>query len=500
MTLERAGKPFAFRPVMMLVAVGLLLIAGALAAAYQYRSARVERQHQLVTQANILAASVTAAIVFNDRAAAQEYVNALMLDPRLDAAAVYNEFHGRVAGFHRAGSEPIADSLRDGEQLPPNQRLVEVPARQGATTVGRVYLRAAETPLIVQLARYSGVALLTVMAVLMLSVLAMAQSVLGRAHAALHKRATELAEANARLGAEMEQRARTEEALRQSQKMEAIGQLSGGIAHDFNNLLMIIKGSLTQLQDKLLQDDPAAGSTTPSVQERVAAGTGPDPVRAPPVVLHDPDLAERREARRRRIRRYLEVAQDGVERATSLTQRLLSFARQQPLSPKSLQLDALIRGMSALLEHSAGANVEIDYQFHSRGRVRCDAKQMENAILNLVGNARDAMPDGGRIVIRLDDIRVDETHPMNDLPHGDYLQLQVIDSGMGMSEEVRRRAFEPFFTTKPVGKGTGLGLSTIFGYVVQSGGAASIDSEIGRGTTINIVLPHASDKNPTETA
>jgi signal transduction histidine kinase len=500
MSANRAGKPFAFRPVMMLVAAGLLLIAGALAAAYQYRSARTERRHQLVTQANILAASVTAAIAFNDRAAAQEYVNALMLDPRLDAAAVYNEFHGRVAGFQRAGSEPIADILRNHEQLPPDQRLVEVPARQGAMTVGRVYLRAAETPLMMQLARYSGVALLTIMAVLMLSALAMAQNVLSRAHAALHKRATELAEANERLGAEMAQRARTEEALRQSQKMEAIGQLSGGIAHDFNNLLMIIKGSLTQLQDKLLQDDPASTRLASAAHERVAAGTAQDSVSDPSAPLQDPALAERRDARQRRIKRYLDVAQDSVERAASLTQRLLSFARQQPLSPKSLQLDTLIRGMSALLEHSVGANVKIGYQFHSRAFVRCDANQMENAILNLVGNARDAMPDGGRIVIKLDDVRVDAEHPMNDLPHGDYMRLQVVDNGVGMSEEVRQRAFEPFFTTKPVGKGTGLGLSTIFGYVEQSRGVASIDSEIGRGTTISIVLPHAPDENPSETA
>ncbi|GAA0240468.1 sensor histidine kinase [Rhodanobacter caeni] len=500
MSADGANKAFVFRPITMLVAVGLLLVAGALAAAYQYRTARIERRHQLVTQANILAASVTAAIAFNDRAAAQEYVNALMLDPRLDAVAVYNEFHGRVAGFQRAGSAPITDSLRDHERLPSDRRLVEVPARQGAMTVGRVYLRAAETPLLMQLARYSGVALLTIMAVLMLSALAMAQSVLSRAHAALRKRAIELAEANERLGAEMEQRARTEEALRQSQKMEAIGQLSGGIAHDFNNLLMIIKASLTQLQAKLLQDDPTSTGAASAAHERVTAVARPHPAGEPPALLRDAAAIERREAQQRRIKRYLDVAQDGVERAASLTQRLLSFARQQPLSPKTLRLDHLIRGMSALLEHSVGANVKIDYQLHSRGFVRCDANQMENAILNLVGNARDAMPDGGRIVIQLDDVRIDAANPMDDLPHGAYTRLQVVDNGVGMSEKVRQKAFEPFFTTKPVGKGTGLGLSTIFGYVVQSRGVASIDSEIGRGTTITIVLPHVPDDDPSEKA
>ncbi|QRP62882.1 hypothetical protein I6J77_12165 [Rhodanobacter sp. FDAARGOS 1247] len=474
-------RPYTFRPVMLLVAAGMLLIAGALAAAYQYHSARVERRHQLITQANILAASVTAAIAFDDRAAAQEYVNALMLDPRLDAAAVYNEAHRQVAGFQRAGSEPIADSLAADDRAPQQRQLVEVPARQGATTVGRVYLRAADTPLMVQLTRYSGVALLTIMAVLMLAVLAVAQGVLTRANDALHRRATELADANERLNIEMAQRARTEEALRQSQKMEAIGQLSGGIAHDFNNLLMIIKSSLTLLQQKLLQGDPSANGTPAS----------------PP---RERESHDGHEAREQRIRHYLDVAQDGIGRAASLTQRLLSFARQQPLSPRSLRLDVLVRDIHPLLEHSVGSGVEIDYRLDSRRPVLCDANQMENTILNLVVNARDAMPDGGRIVIGVDDLHIDADHPMQGLPDGDYVHLRVIDNGIGMSEEVRRKAFEPFFTTKPVGKGTGLGLSTIFGFIVQSRGLASIDSEPGRGTTIHIVLPHVAGEATFEVA
>ncbi|MGB3269883.1 MAG: ATP-binding protein [Rhodanobacter sp.] len=475
-------RPLPFRPAMMVAAVGLLVLAGALATAYQYHAARIEHRRQLVTQANILAASVTAAIAFDDRAAAQEYVNALKLDPRLDAAAVYNEAHRQVAGFHREGSAPIAD----GGSGAGDPRLVAVPARQGSTTVGRVYLRAAELPLIVQLTRYSGVVLLTIMAVLMLSALAVAQGVLTRAHASLRKRAEELVEANRRLSVEMEQRARTEEALRQSQKMEAIGQLSGGIAHDFNNLLMIIKGSLTLLQDKLLKGDPG--------------GAQPDLAGHEGIVADEGLAVEPREARRQRISHHLEVAQESVDRATNLTQRLLSFARRQPLSPQSLQLDVLVRDMQPLLEHSVGSGVTIDYRLDACRPVLCDANQMENAILNLVVNARDAMPDGGRVTIHLDDLRIDVEHPMGGLPEGDYVRLRVIDSGTGMSEEVRGKAFDPFFTTKPVGKGTGLGLSTIFGYVVQSRGVASIDSEIGRGTTISIVLPHAPIPTTSEVA
>ena len=356
MMVRRHRKPFGFRPAMMVVAVGLLLLAGAFATAYQYHAGRIEHRRQLVTQANILAASVTAAIAFDDRVAAQEYVNALKLDPRLDAAAVYNEAHRQVAGFHREGSEPIPDSGLGSGDL----QLVAVSARQGSTTVGRVYLRAAELPLIVQLTRYSGVVLLTIMAVLMLSALAVAQGVLTRAHASLRKRAEELVDANRRLSVEMEQRARTEEALRQSQKMEAIGQLSGGIAHDFNNLLMIIKGSLTLLQDKLLKGDPAGGEHAPAGPERVVAGAAP--LHDPPVRRGDAMSVEPREARRQRIRHHLEVAQESVERATNLTQRLLSFARRQPLSPRSLQLDVLVRDMQPLLDYSVGDGVKIDYR------------------------------------------------------------------------------------------------------------------------------------------
>jgi signal transduction histidine kinase len=481
------GRAFAFRPVVTVAAAALLLLAGALTAGYQYRSGNIEHRRQLTTQATILAASVTAAIAFNDRATAQEYLNALMLDPGLDAAAVFNEAHREVAGFHRPGSEPIAaNPVRSDGQL-----LVRAPARQGATMVGSVYLRAAPTPLTVQLARYSGVLLLTVMAMLMLFALGMAQRVLARANVELQQRARALAQANERLSAEMARRARTEEALRQSQKMEAIGQLSGGIAHDFNNLLMIIRGALTLLQKKLALHGPALECDAEVAQGPLAtlsmAQNAPDrPIGQASSVApsHDP--------RERQIRHYLDVAQGGVERAASLTRRLLTFARQQPLVSVALNLDALIDNIRPLLDHSVGANARIDYQLHSTWPVLCDANQMESAILNLVINARDAMPEGGRITLCTNDVHVDAVHPMSDLEEGDYVHLQVIDTGVGMGEEVRSKAFDPFFTTKPVGKGTGLGLSTILGYVVQSRGVARIDSEQGRGTTIHIILPRAS--------
>jgi len=257
---------------------------------------------------------------------------------------------------------------------------------------------------------------------------------------------------------------------------------------------MIIKGSLTLVQDKLLRDD-APAHVAASVRQRVVAGEA-----ATTATPADTGAIARHEARQQRIRHHLEVAQESVERAASLTQRLLSFARRQPLSPQSLQLDVLIRNMRSLLEHSVGSGVKIDYRLESRRAVLCDANQMESAILNLVVNARDAMPEGGCVAICLDDLRVDAAHPVSGLPFGDYVQLRVVDNGTGMSEEIRRKAFDPFFTTKPVGKGTGLGLSTIFGYVEQSHGMASIDSAIGRGTTVRIVLPHASATSTSEVA
>ena len=494
-------RRFALRPATAASAVALLLIVGALATVYQFNQTRAEHRRQLTVQANVLAASVTAAIAFNDRPTAQEYVDALMLDPRLNAAAIYNEAHQQVAGFRRPGSESIPDLLAHGGRLPrSDELLVAVPARQGTTTVGRVYLRAEGTPWMVRLARFSGVGLLTIMGVLMLSVLAVGQRALARANETLQFRADELAEANQRLTAEMEHRSRAEEALRQSQKMEAVGQLSGGIAHDFNNLLMIIKSSLTLFQKKLIQNDPALERLAEAARERLARGTGQSAADILPVLEQGMELLAQREVRNRQIKHYLHTAHDGIEKAASLTQRLLSFARRQPLTPKSLNLDELIRSMRPLLDHSVGANVNIHYELESHWPVLCDANQMENAILNMVINARDAIPEGGHVTIRTQDVRVGEDHPLGDLQPGDYVHLCVSDTGTGMSEEVRSKAFDPFFTTKPVGKGTGLGLSTILGYVMQSNGYASIDSEEGKGAAINIVMPRATNDVASEAA
>jgi signal transduction histidine kinase len=282
--------------------------------------------------------------------------------------------------------------------------------------------------------------------------------VLSLSQAALTRRAEQLSDLNLRLHAEMAERRKTEEALRQSHKMEAIGQLSGGIAHDFNNLIMIVKGNLRLLRRKLA---PAESQS----------------------------LAEP----------YILSAEEALDRAASLTQRILAFSRRQPLTPMPVRLSELVTGMAELLRHSVGEKVEIETRLMSRWWTRCDVNQMENVVLNLAINARDAMPGGGKLTIETRDVTLKAPPPdMGDLATdfipGEYAALSLRDSGEGMSEEVRRRAVDPFFTTKPLGKGTGLGLSMTFGYVRQSGGYLSIQSAPGQGTAITIFMPRALEE------
>jgi signal transduction histidine kinase len=487
------------RPVTIVASVLLLLLVGTVAMVYQFRTASAERLRQVTAQANTLAASVTAAVAFDDRTAAHEYVHALMLDPRVDAVAVYDESGHLMAGDQRQGSAPIVPANgpegRRGGAL-----LVRVPARQGSTTVGTVWVRAATTPWSMRLARISGLALLTIMAVAMLSLLGLAQRMLARANADAHRRAEELTEANLRLIAEMEQRSRAEEALRQSQKMEAVGQLSGGIAHDFNNVLMIVKSALVLLEKRLGQSLAAIEHFAEAARTRLAAGgRQPDAAELLEVLENDLALLAEGNTRRQQIERYLRTANDGIDKAADLTRRLLAFARRQPLSARSVRLDELIGDIQPLLEHSVGPDVRIDYQLASRWHVFCDMNQMENAILNLVINARDAMPEGGQVTISTADVRVDANESTGQKVV-DQVRLRVADTGIGMTEEVRSRAMDPFFTTKPVGKGTGLGLSTILGYVLQSNGRISIESEVGIGTSVDIVLPREFSTVSTELA
>jgi PAS domain S-box-containing protein len=240
-----------------------------------------------------------------------------------------------------------------------------------------------------------------------------------------------------------------ESALRQSQKMEAVGQLTGGIAHDFNNMLAVVIGSLELLGRRVAHDDA-------------------------------------------RARRYLEAATEGAKRAALLTQRLLAFSRQQPLRPESIDANKLVSGMSDLLRHAMGAEIQLEAVLAGGlWRIHSDPNQLENVILNLAVNARDAMPDGGRLTIETQNAHLDARYAAAHIgiAAGQYVLIAVTDTGCGMPEEVIAKAFDPFFTTKPVGKGTGLGLSQVYGFVKQSGGHVKIYSEPGCGTTVKIYLP-----------
>jgi signal transduction histidine kinase len=276
--------------------------------------------------------------------------------------------------------------------------------------------------------------------------------VLSFSQSALSRRARQLSDVNRRLQNEMQERQRTEEALRQSHKMEAVGQLSGGIAHDFNNLIMIAKSNLRMLQKKVgLKGPPGAA--------------------------------------------YVASAEEALDRAASVTQRILAFSRRQPLTPRPVRLSDLVAGMGELLRHSAGETVKIENVLDSQWWTLCDVNQMENVILNLANNARDAMPDGGTLLLQTKDVRLDQPPAdVSEFVPGDYVALSVKDTGVGMGEEVRRRALDPFFTTKPLGKGTGLGLSMTFGYVRQSNGYLVIESTPGRGTTIVIYMPRYAEE------
>jgi len=271
-----------------------------------------------------------------------------------------------------------------------------------------------------------------------------------------------VAQRTAALADEQQSRQEAEEQLRQSQKMEAIGQLTGGIAHDFNNLLTGITGSLD------------------IIRRRIASG-------------HTDD-----------IERFMEGATNSAFRAAALTQRLLAFSRRQSLNAKSCDANALVAGMEDMLRRTLGEQVRLETALdEGLWPALADANQFENAILNLAINARDAMPDGGRLTISTRNATVMATDPkprQHELP-GSYVVVRVTDSGSGMAPEVVAKVFEPFFTTKPIGQGTGLGLSMIYGFVRQSGCYVRIESGIGRGTTVALFLPRSTaDAVATEVA
>ncbi|HEY7544240.1 MAG TPA: ATP-binding protein, partial [Blastocatellia bacterium] len=248
---------------------------------------------------------------------------------------------------------------------------------------------------------------------------------------------------------------RTEEQLRQSQKMEAVGRLAGGVAHDFNNLLTAIIGCAELIWAQINQNDPLR----PTVEEIIKAG----------------------------------------ERAAALTSQLLAFSRKQMLQPRVLDLNLVVTNLEKMLWRLIGEDIElVTILAPDLGRVKADPGQIEQVILNLIINSRDAMRDGGKVIIETANVDIDDAIPHLDMRPGPYVMMAVSDTGAGMDEETRQRIFEPFFTTKETGQGTGLGLSTVYGIIKQSGGDVGVYSEAGAGTTFKIYLPRVQDTGSLE--
>ncbi len=263
-------------------------------------------------------------------------------------------------------------------------------------------------------------------------------------------RTAELAEANAELLAQMAERSRMEEALRQAQKIEAIGQLTGGVAHDFNNLLMVIAGGLEMLEHQT------------------------DPVRR---------------------RRLMDGMHQAAQRGAALTRQLLAFSRRAALKPEAIDLRTQIGGMRELLDRTLRGDVHVELRLDDDlWPVAVDPGELELVILNLAVNARDAMPNGGTIEIRAENVPDLRSGALA----GEFVRLAIIDQGVGMSDEVKAHVFEPFYTTKDIGRGSGLGLAQVHGFAVQSGGTVEITSELGRGTTVALFLPRTNETPASE--
>lgn len=271
------------------------------------------------------------------------------------------------------------------------------------------------------------------------------------------ERTAELQDMNKKLVAEAASRSVAESQVRQLQKMESLGQLTGGLAHDFNNMLAVIIGGLNLLQRRLAKGDTDVG-------------------------------------------RFVEAAMDAAKRAASLTARLLAFARQQPLAPEACDANRLVANMADMLGRTLGDTVMVETVLAAGlWRAKADPHQLENSLLNLAVNARDAMPSGGKLTVETANAHIDEAYAREfDIRADQYVMIAVTDTGSGMSPETMTKAFDPFYTTKPVGKGTGLGLSQVFGFARQSNGHVKIYSEVSVGTTVKIYLPRTHEEGETQ--
>jgi signal transduction histidine kinase/ActR/RegA family two-component response regulator len=443
-------------PVAALVAAGFLLVLAVATIVYGTQIYTSQITRDTTIQARILASTVTAVLAFVDTKTAKEYVNALAANPAVQAVAIYDAGGRQFVSFSRDRLSNPPAAAPPAEARIANDRLnVVVPVMQGGRKLGTVYLQTEIEPVGRRLARFGLIAILAIMTALVVAGLGVSQRDLANANAELEKRASELGKINAHLQVQIDQRERVEAALRQSQKMEAIGQLTGGIAHDFNNLLQIITGSLDMVRRRSARWDISGDAA------------------------QDFD-------------RLVHAAQEGAKRAAALTHQLLAFSRRQPLAPKAVDVNKLVLGISSLIGRSIGETIAIETILAAGlWPVWTDPNQLESAIVNLAVNARDAMPGGGKLTIETANAHLDEAYVVahEDVRVGQYVVVAVTDSGVGMSKDIVAQVFEPFFTTKQPGQGTGLGLSQVYGFTKQSGGHIKIYSEPGHGTTVKLYLP-----------
>jgi signal transduction histidine kinase/CheY-like chemotaxis protein len=397
---------------------------------------RASRDRQAFVSAQVLAGSVTAAVDFNDPAASQQSVDAFRVNPQVRYVGVFNRA-GKVLGAYDPSRGRARLNLAQLPPAPESSYRVSVPVMSAGQRIGTAIYEVEREAVSRRLTRYVVMGALAVLAALVIVTLGMAQAALRRANRELSERAEALSQSNELLAEQIEERAKAEDQLRQSQKMQALGQLTGGIAHDFNNLLTVIQGSA----DILTRDDLA-------------------------------------EDRRKRFARAIVQAS---ENAAVLTSQLLAFARRQPLKPELVDLTMLVAGMTDLLDRTMGERIKIETSFEGTCPVTVDRNQIQSAILNVASNARDAMPDGGTLGISVATVPAGEQERM--------AAVAISDTGSGMDADTVSRIFEPFFTTKKTGQGTGLGLSQVYGFATQSGGDVLVESEPGKGTTITLLLP-----------
>jgi signal transduction histidine kinase/ActR/RegA family two-component response regulator len=421
------------KPSPSMIAIGgalLLFVAGLTVASFNEIAFRAQATQESHVQAQMLAASLTAALAFDDRAAAQEYVNSLSANPQIETGGVYDGMGRLVAAYSRRGAAaapstaPAMDSRDNGRDIQ-----VNLPVLLKGEPIGSVYLKAAAEPFYRTADRYAAIGILGLMASLMVVALATANAAQRRAYDALQD--------------EIAQRELAEDALRQSQKMEAMGQLTGGVAHDFNNLLMVASSGL-DLLDRT-QD--------PSRRERLKQGV-----------------------------------RQAIDRGATLTRQLLAFSRRTPLASEVVNLGHQIDGMRLLLDRSLREDIAVRLEVgEGLWPVELDPGALEVAAVNIAINARDAMPNGGIITIRL----ANRPGLSDGELQGDFVELAISDTGQGMAADTMNRIFEPFFTTKEVGKGTGLGLSQVYGFVRASGGGVRVKSQLGHGAAISLFFPRS---------